>query len=49
MHGFEQIMQQMAQMTEEERVKTIESKRELRICGSFPACTECDGAKLKEG
>lgn len=36
MDKLEQSMQQMAQMTEEDRMKMIESKKKLCICGGCP-------------
>jgi hypothetical protein len=36
MDRFEQAMQQMAQMTQEDRMKMIESKKKLCICDGRP-------------
>ncbi len=41
MGKFEQAMQQMPQMTEEGRMKMIESKRKLCICGGCPTYNDC--------
>jgi hypothetical protein len=38
---FEQAMQQMRQMTKEDRMKMIESKKELCICGGCPTYNDC--------
>ena len=41
MDKFEQIMQQMAEITEEDRMKMIESRKMLCICGGCPTYTDC--------
>lgn len=41
MDKFERMMQQMAKMTEEERMQMIESKKDLCICGDCPAYNDC--------
>ena len=41
MDKFEQIMQEMANLATEERMKMIESKKELCICGDCPSYNDC--------
>ncbi|MGD8505818.1 MAG: DUF2769 domain-containing protein [Candidatus Bathyarchaeota archaeon] len=41
MDRFEQAMQQMKQMTEEDRMKIIESKKKLCICSGCPTYNKC--------
>ena len=41
MDKFEQAMQQMAQLTKEERMKMIESKKKLCTCGGCPTYNDC--------
>jgi hypothetical protein len=41
MDKFEQAMRQMAQMTDEDRMKMIEDKRKVCICGGCPTYNNC--------
>ncbi|UCE16084.1 MAG: DUF2769 domain-containing protein [Candidatus Bathyarchaeota archaeon] len=41
MDKFEKAMQQIAQMTEEDRMKMIESKKKLCICGECSTYNDC--------
>ena len=41
MDKFEQIMQQMAELTSEERMQMVETKKELCICGDCPSYNDC--------
>ncbi|MFB0522976.1 MAG: DUF2769 domain-containing protein [Candidatus Bathyarchaeia archaeon] len=41
MDKFGQIMQQMAGLTDEERMQMVESKKELCICGDCPSYNDC--------
>ncbi len=41
MDKFEQVMQTMSQMTEEERMKAIEDNKTLCICPDCPTYNEC--------
>lgn len=41
MDKFGQVMQQMRQMTEEDRMKMTESRKMLWICGGCPTYTDC--------
>lgn len=41
MDRFEQTMQQMSELTDEERMQMVESKKELCICGECPSFNDC--------
>jgi len=41
MDKFEQAMQQMAQMTQEDMIKMVESKKKLCICDGCPTYNDC--------
>lgn len=41
MDKFEKMMQMMSEMTEEERMKTIEENKALCICPNCPTYNEC--------
>ena len=41
MDKFEQVMQMMSQMTDEERMKAIEANKNLCICPDCPTYNEC--------
>lgn len=41
MDKFEQTMQQMASLTTEERMKMIDSMKDLCICGDCPSYNDC--------
>ena len=44
---FEQAMEQMSQMTQEDRMKMVESKKKLCVCGGCPTYNDC-ARKKKE-
>jgi flagellar biosynthesis component FlhA len=45
LNKFEQVTQMMAKMSEEERMKVVEAKKNLCICGGCPSYTQCAGEK----
>jgi hypothetical protein len=47
MDKFEQLMEKMKGMSEDEMRKAIEAKRGMCICGSCPSYNECAGGKFE--